>query len=61
MPVLLLGIGDTKLLGVPTLPLDLSMESGTVRVTVELLEEWDAKDTVVGRMFHTTSVHSGSS
>ena len=60
VPVLLSGIGGTKLLGVPTLPQDLRMGRGTARVTVELLVEWDAEDTVAGMVFDTTSVNSGS-
>ena len=59
VPILLSGIGGTKLLGVPTLPQDLRMGRGTARVTFELLAEWNAEDTVAGMVFDTTSVNSG--
>ena len=63
LPVLVSGGGNTKLLGVPALPPkdpDTPMGTLIADAVVGVLEEWGAKDDVVGMVFDTTSVNTGN-
>ena len=59
VPVLLSGVGGTKLLGVPALPADVPMGQAIAQVTSEALQQWQAQDTVAGMVFDTTSSNTG--
>ena len=59
VPVLLSGVGGSKLLGVPALPSDTPMGLATAEVTCEALQRWNASDTVAGMVFDTTSANTG--
>ena len=61
LPVLLSGIGGTKLLGVPAIQSTNPEPMGKqIAVhTVALLVEWNCKDSVCGMVFDTTSTNTG--
>ena len=61
LPVLLSGIGGTKLLGVPAIQSTNSEPMGKQIAlhTVALLVEWNCKDSVCGMVFDTTSTNTG--
>ena len=62
LPVFLSGVGGTKLLGAPPLqPKDEDTPMGSIiaDAVVKLLEDWGAKDIVVGMVFDTTSTNTG--
>ena len=59
VPVLLSGVGGTKLLGVPALPADVPMGQAIAQVTSEALQQWQAQTTVAGMVFDTTSSNTG--
>ena len=66
IPVLLwlymfLGIGGTKLLGVPAIPHKSNKSAGdlTAGATIDLLNDWDATNSIVGMVFDTTSSNTG--
>ena len=59
VPVLLSGVGGSKLLGVPALPSDTPMGLATAEVTCEALQRWNASQTVAGMVFDTTSANTG--
>ena len=62
LPVLVSGIGGSKLLGVPAISSISSSEcTGNIiaHSTVALLEEWNCTDSVVGMVFDTTSSNTG--
>ena len=57
LPILLSGIGGTKLLGVPALPHLSTEKAGDLisKASVKLLDQWDCSESVVGMVFDTTS------
>ena len=61
LPVLISGIGGSKLLGVPAIHNKSSDSTGKLiaQATVPLLEEWNCKDSVVGMVFDTTASNTG--
>ena len=61
LPVLISGIGGSKLLGVPAISSKSSDSAGKLiaQATVPLLEEWDCKDCVIGMVFDTTASNTG--
>ena len=56
MPVLVSGIGGTKLLGVPSIPKKSGGNAGQLvsGATVKLLNEWNCSDKIIGMVFDTT-------
>ena len=56
-------VGDTgiKLLGVPPIPMKTSETAGELisTATVDLLDQWECKDSVAAMGFDTTSKNSG--
>lgn len=62
LPVLLSGIGGTKLLGVPALPHKSSEPMGTLiaKATCEVIQKWNCEDCVSGMVFDTTSANTGT-
>lgn len=60
LPILLSGIGGTKLLGVPAIPLKSSESAGHLVATAsfELVNAWNCKDYVVGMVFDNTSTQA---
>ena len=61
LPVLLSGIGGTKLLGVPAIPHKSTEKTGDLisEVSIELIEEWNCAECVAGVVFDTTSSNTG--
>ena len=62
LPVLVSGGGNNKMLGTAALPPkdpDTPMGTLIADAVVGMLEEWGAKDDVVGMVFDTTSVNTG--
>ena len=61
LPILLSGLGETKLLGVPALPHKSSENAGFIiaKATCEVIEEWDCADCIAGMVFDTTSSNTG--
>ena len=61
LPILVSGLGGTKLLGVPTLKLDKVIPVGQkiALATSNLLKDWDCEDSISGMVFDTTSVNTG--
>ena len=61
LPVLILGVGSVKLLGVPALPVKSSESAGSLisSATVSLAEEWNCADNISGMVFDTTSANTG--
>ena len=61
LPVLVSGIGGTKLLGVPAVPHPepLKAGEGIAKAAVGLVKEWQAEECIVAMCFDTTAVNSG--
>ena len=61
LPVLLSGIGGTKLLGVPALNSESvgPMGQQIASATLSLLIQWQCKDSVCGMVFDTTASNTG--
>ena len=61
LPILLSGLGGTKLLGVPALPHKSSENAGFLiaKATCEIIEEWDCADCIAGMVFDTTASNTG--
>ena len=61
LPVLVSGVGGTKLLGVPSIPHHSTESAGDLisAATVDLLQQWDCKNCVAGMVFDTTSANTG--
>ena len=61
LPVLLSGVGGTKLLGVPAIPHKSTEKTGDLisEVSIELIEEWNCAECVAGMVFDTTSSNTG--
>jgi hypothetical protein len=61
LPILLSGIGGSKLLGVPSLPHLSTEKAGDLisKATTTLLDQWNCRDNVVGMVFDTTSANTG--
>ena len=62
LPVLVSGIGGVKLLGVPILKkLKEKLKKGTqiAEASVDLLNQWECKDNIVGLVFDTTASNTG--
>ena len=61
LPVLVSGIGGTKLLGVPAISKAAPLEGGDAiaKAAVGLAKEWEAKESIVGMCFDTTNLNAG--
>ena len=61
LPVLLSGIGGTKLLGVPALNNEYGGPMGQhiASATLSLLKQWQCEDSVCGMVFDTTASNTG--
>ena len=61
LPVLISGIGGTKLLGVPNIPYKSSDKAGAqiANATKKLLEDWNCLNSPSGMVFDTTSANTG--
>ena len=61
LPVLMSGIGGTKLFGVPAVPRPEPLKGGEgiAKAAVGLAREWKAEDSIVAMCFDTTTINSG--
>ena len=62
LPVLLSGIGNTKLLGVPAIRHKSSSFAGSLIADAsdKLIKIWDCQNSLVGMVFDTTSSNTGA-